>query len=386
MSSLVERIERQNLEANLRELRREKSQEAQKVNKDHKAAIEKQKAHHEEELRNIKNEQQAIRAQELKERAQKLEKIKESVEVVKETTNNEISHIKDNHQIKKENLTHKYQDEISDIQDRYVERVNDFKDDNDFKLDQIKQEQMDQVKQAEKERYLKNLKTSNQTEKYLAEIQGENSKEVAKVRHEKKLELKDEKSVRHNAITNEREQFAKDLEAIKKVHENRLFDEKLRQDKEFKAMQKRFEEKYTQKLSEQQKLSQTLTDKKTEMVQDLKKDVLESHEKNISLYEDDFYHYKKMDHKLTKNENGYLLEIPIDEKNRPYLSVRPYDKKVQMSFNRSFNEKRAEENSINKVSKIETFHKTISLDRPVNSKKVTSYFEDNLLKFNIPFA
>jgi hypothetical protein len=223
-----------------------------------------------------------------------------------------------------------------------------------------------------------------------------NKLEVQKDLYDKVFESGENKFSK--ALTNQRDRHKKTVidQEIKNQKEilvkGKIYDEKLQKldDLGQKKVQNKevvFEEKYATQHARHEDTFKNLEKKKLKIIEDLKKEILNTHKLNLAKSSDPFYSIGKLDSNLIEMKDHYILEVPAPEHAVKDISLAGDKRTLSIMMNRRYNEELINDDGTSeKISKVETFSQKMPVEKIINPNSVSKSYENGKVIFKINFA
>ena len=313
-------------------------------------------------------------------------KMKDSLTQVKMQTEKEMERIREAHKEKKLD-TKKLQNTVyANRKDTHQMKMQDLEHESNIEIQRLQRQKDAQVKELsiKGSQAQKKLKSVNKMKMEMQKSQFQQKHGMQEGSFSRAL-MQQKKRHSSQLVENERNHQSK----VKK--RERLYkrqDDLIEKTGKAKNLQnqKRFENKFKNNFTNNEKMLQRISSKKEKILSDLKrmfkKEVKLSLDKEI----DPFYKSTKLDPIVTKNENndGYTLTINLPKHEADNVKLTASGRMLKLALDRDYSFTKKDDNgSTSKVSKVETIIQKIPVDQIVDGKSVKKSYKDEKLTFNI---
>jgi HSP20 family molecular chaperone IbpA len=103
-----------------------------------------------------------------------------------------------------------------------------------------------------------------------------------------------------------------------------------------------------------------------------------------SMQSDPFYSIVDYGSKVEEHENGYIFSTHLPQLEKQNVNVKVSDGKVLLQGARTFNDEVEKDDKKLNTSNYQTFHEEFKLNHPVDEKKVTQFYDQEVLTVFIP--
>jgi HSP20 family molecular chaperone IbpA len=180
---------------------------------------------------------------------------------------------------------------------------------------------------------------------------------------------------------------------IQLVNTKNLYDNKIKKVTEDGIKNNQAKRNYYEK--ESQRLFKTneqtlknIVGKKEKLIKGVQDSITEQYKLGLKKKDDNFYSFGKLqiNVKNNLNNNGYIVEVPIAEHEASHVELRAESRELRFSMERKYQYEMQDNQSDNKVSRVESYNSKVPVENIVDPKTITKSYNDGILRFEIKFA
>jgi len=147
-----------------------------------------------------------------------------------------------------------------------------------------------------------------------------------------------------------------------------------------------FEKKFQELQKSNEALLKKLISKKSEIIQKLRNEVLETHTLDAQKVGDPFYAVTGLDPIIEKEADHYLVKLEVSEEAASEVELNGHKRDITLSMNRRFENTSNEDSGVQKLKRVETLTKNFSVDQIINENEVEKSYKDGVLTFKVMLA
>ena len=198
--------------------------------------------------------------------------------------------------------------------------------------------------------------------------------------------LSKQKENYQNLITKEERKFQAEILSKTKNFQNEI--KRIKSDGTIKNQktQALFEKKFQELQKNNEKLLKKLIAKKSEIIQNLRNEVLETHKLDSQKVGDPFYAVTGLDPIVEKGPDHYLIHLEVSEENASEMELNGHKRDITLSLNRRFENTTKEDGGQEKLKRVETLTRSFSVDQIINENEIEKSYNDGMLTFKVMLA
>ena len=147
-----------------------------------------------------------------------------------------------------------------------------------------------------------------------------------------------------------------------------------------------FEKKFQELQKSNEALLKKLISKKSEIIQKLRNEVLETHTLDAQKVGDPFYAVTGLDPIIEKEVDHYLVKLEVSKEAASEVELNGHKRDITLSMNRRFENTSNEDSGVQKLKRVETLTKNFSVDQIINENEVEKSYKDGVLTFKVMLA
>lgn len=181
----------------------------------------------------------------------------------------------------------------------------------------------------------------------------------------------------HKTMLNRKKQYDSELKTIDEDSSKKKMNKKQQFEKEFNVLNKK-----------QEVILRNLVGKKEDLIHDLKSKLTKEYKLGIQKANDPFYKFGKIPATVSELEDksGYQIKVPIEEHEASSVSLRAEQRELRLTMNRKYEFEKADGQTTNKMSKVESFVSKLPVKNIIDPKTITRDYIDGNIVFTIKNA
>ena len=227
-----------------------------------------------------------------------------------------------------------------------------------------------------------------------AGVQHELQDKIQKTSNHYTSELsRQEQDYKNNSAIKEKEYKQKQI-SLRQTHENKIVEQsEINQDlyqkrdvnfkNKFHQQDKFFEKKFENQLSSHNSQLQGLDTKFEDLSTKMKQDLMTQLEAVEKKENDIFFEFTELNSQVKDQGDHYTVEVEIPDYAKKHLNLTTNNKEIILTLNRRYQDQVDKDGVKHKVNKVETLSSRIPTDHFLNSKKMTSNYQDGLMSYKI---
>lgn len=201
-----------------------------------------------------------------------------------------------------------------------------------------------------------------------------------KLRNQQDVQFKAERMTKNLNQTNQINKLVESHEAQLETRD-RQFRKGLKEQDLF------FEKKFSDQLGRHENSFKDLEKKNERVIEKLKDSLMKEIAVSVNRSDDPFYKFEKLNPKLKQLEDGVEIEVNVPEYAKQDLQLSINGKEAIVNFNRRYHDaSKAEDGSISKINKVESFTTRLMTDYHLDAKSLKARYQDGTMTFSIKKA
>ena len=343
---------------------------------------------HRTEIQSLRNNHDRKLQETLMKNEEVLTKLRTNLDDVKAQVADEKRNIQMDHQAHRDAKKKLHSVELQTAQHKANMSVVDINEEANFEMQKL------QRKIDEKEREVKN---SHGQEMLLAK--DSHKKKMNMTRNTFQMKQTNEQDKFQNALLKQKETHSKQLTGNERKHHKRVKArteqyqseiQKITDDGNRKKAQKTksFEKDFALLNKKQEIILKNLVGRKEELIHNLKADLTKEYKLGLEKGKDPFYKFGRIDAKLSElpDKSGYTVKVPISNHEADKVEMRAEKRQLRITMERRYEFQKNDKDSLDKVSKVESFVSKIPVKNIVDPKSITKEYSNGNLVFTIKNA
>lgn len=217
-----------------------------------------------------------------------------------------------------------------------------------------------------------------------------NTYQMQQTREQDKFQhaLLNQKKFNKNLLTSNERKHHKTIETRNKVYQTEL--NKIDQDGLNKKINKKkeFEKAFSNLNKKQEATLRNLVGKKEKIINKLRSELTKEYKLGIEKSKDPFYSFSKINAEVSElpDQSGYKIIIPLAQHEAKNLDMRAEQKELRLTMERKYEFHKEDDNSNNKISKVESFVSKIPVKDFIDPKTIQKKYEDGKVIYTIKKA
>jgi HSP20 family molecular chaperone IbpA len=199
--------------------------------------------------------------------------------------------------------------------------------------------------------------------------------------------LKQKKTNKDMIIGNERKHH-KTMQARTEQYSQEI--QKIDEDSSKKkaAKKEKFEKDFQVLNNKNEIMLRNLAGKKEKLIHQLKSDITKEYKIGLEKAKDPFYKFGRIPAQLTElpDQSGYQVKVPIAEHEASSIDMRAEQRQLRLTMERRYEFEKKDDNSMDKVSKVESFVSKMPVENIVDPKSISKEYIDGHIVFTIKNA
>jgi hypothetical protein len=386
-SDITIKNQAQNHQRLLQNLQKKNAYEMAHLERNHKANVETVKDLQTSDLNNmeIEHDHHVSEAELRKDRA--IMDMSHNLEKTKKLTERELKNLKQNSEKEKKDIREKLEVEVlrqsldneivmQDTNDKFQGQIKDLSGKSQDKIQRIKDETRQQTSD---EKNIGQSKVDFQRSEYIERFNKDRD-QFDRIKY------------------NQKEQFEKSLAGqnlegqmrVKKLNENQIKERERVSDHHDKTLAEQdqfYEKKFQSNLGTHSAYLKNLENRHAEVVNSMKKSVLNSTELAKTRSLDPFYNFTELKPTLEETEKGWILKMNVPEHSKDHVSLTTNNKEIIVSVNRRFNEERVDSDGTkNRIQKVETALTNLPVKTMIDPRYQKKSWDDGILTYELKKA
>ena len=233
----------------------------------------------------------------------------------------------------------------------------------------------------------------------LGSRQDSHKKKMNMTRNTFQMKQTNEQDKFQNALLKQKETHSKQLTGNERKHHKRVKArteqyqseiQKITDDGNRKKAQKTksFEKDFALLNKKQEIILKNLVGRKEELIHNLKADLTKEYKLGLEKGKDPFYKFGRIDAKLSElpDKSGYTVKVPISNHEADKVEMRAEKRQLRITMERRYEFQKNDKDSLDKVSKVESFVSKIPVKNIVDPKSITKEYSNGNLVFTIKNA
>jgi HSP20 family molecular chaperone IbpA len=199
--------------------------------------------------------------------------------------------------------------------------------------------------------------------------------------------LKQKKTNKDIIIGNERkhhktmqariEQYSQEIQKIDEDSSKKKAAKKTKFEKDFQVLNNKNEI-----------MLRNLVGKKEKLIHQLRSDITKEYKIGLEKAKDPFYKFGRIPAQLTElpDQSGYQVKVPIAEHEASSIDMRAEQRQLRLTMERRYEFEKKDDNSMDKVSKVESFVSKMPVENIVDPKSISKEYIDGHIVFTIKNA
>ena len=186
----------------------------------------------------------------------------------------------------------------------------------------------------------------------------------------KEMQESHQKQIKKNETLNKDQ-----IENLKTFGENRS-----------KTLNERFEKKFQDQLKHNESMLSKLEKSKDKILRDFQSEMIQKAQGFKEKQGDNFYHLKEFSKKVHQDDQETIITLDIPQHLADKVQLKAQQRDITLEMLRSFEHKSNNDDSKSSISRVETLSETFSVDKILDSRKVSRSYADGKLTFKILHA
>lgn len=285
----------------------------------------------------------------------------------------QIENMNRDHALKTKDIFDRSRTQMQDINFEANSQIKKVRSDSEQSIQKIEHDTKMELNKASFDAGLKVSQAQNHQAKSMKDNEARFRQQLKKNEAEHKTRVAEETFKNQIEFSNRQRIFQDKNEALDKHHQDLLLSEK-----------KAFETKYAKAVQDHQSILKELENKlNKEMMSAIKSNAEQKDFIEFKAH-DPFYSLKTLESNMREDDSAYYLDIPTPEHERDNYVVTAHKRKIKISFSRRSEERiDGEKGSVHASRRSESLTKEFNVDKILDSKKVTTAYNDGILTFKI---
>lgn len=351
---------------------------------DYKADLKKT---HELEVVDIQDNNQRQVTKEATKKEKVLEELKTTLHKTSEMTDKQLKELKTNadkervalHQklsADRERINAEHELFIEELNDRLNSQSRKVTVDGKNRVEEVKNALLDEARQTEQ---FHQGKIQTQTEAHTTRFQADE-------KNYKNLKYNQDQTFKKERLTTNQKQQV-ELGKMTKTHTDHIEVRDTDYRKGLKDQDLFFEKKYGVQLENNNKQFKVLEDQNKKVIAGLKEDLTKELSKAAVRNDDPFYKFEKLQPKFSVHEDRVEVQVEVPDHSKQDLQLTLNGKEAIVSFNRRYTDaSKAEDGTINKINKVESFTTRLQTGVILDAKGIKSSYDNGVMTYVIKKA
>ena len=181
----------------------------------------------------------------------------------------------------------------------------------------------------------------------------------------------------HKTMQARTEQYSQEIQKIDEDSSKKKAAKKAKFEKDFQVLNNKNEI-----------MLRNLVGKKEKLIHQLKSDITKEYKIGLEKAKDPFYKFGRIPAQLTElpDQSGYQVKVPIAEHEASSIDMRAEQRQLRLTMERRYEFEKKDDNSMDKVSKVESFVSKMPVENIVDPKSISKEYIDGHIVFTVKNA